>query len=46
MVFVELTQGAWEGMARVMDFDKKRLQKTALRREFAPREDVYRRNAG
>ena len=33
--FVELAHGAWEGIARVLDFDKKRLQKTALRQEFA-----------
>ena len=33
--FVELAQGAREGIARVLDFDKKRLQKTALRQEFA-----------
>jgi hypothetical protein len=34
--FVEWAQGAWEGIARALDFDKKRLQKTALQREFAP----------
>ena len=34
--FVELAQGAWERIARAMDFDKKRLQKTALRQEFHP----------
>ena len=33
---VELAQGVWERMARALDFDKKRLQKTALRQEFAP----------
>ena len=44
--FVELAQGAWERIDRAMDFDKKRLQKTALQREFAPREDTCRRNTG
>ena len=34
--FVELAQGAWERIARALDFDKKRLQKTALRQEFHP----------
>ena len=33
--FVELAQGAWERIPRALDFDKKRLQKTALQREFA-----------
>ena len=52
--FVEWAQGAWEGIARVLDFDKKRLQKTALRQEFARGsegevaldEDACRRNTG
>ena len=35
--FVQLLKGAWEGIARAVDFDKKLLQKTALEREFAPR---------
>ena len=44
--FVELAQGAWEGIARTLNFDKKRLQKTALQREFAPAsEGEARRNA-
>ena len=33
--FVEWAQGTWEGIARALDFDKKRLQKTALRQELA-----------
>ena len=32
--FVEWAQGAREGIARVLDFDKKRLQKTAMRQEL------------
>ena len=44
--FVEWAHGAWEGIVRALDFDKKRLQKTALRQELAPREDACRRNAG
>ena len=52
--FVELAQGAWEGIARAMDFDKKWLQKMALRQELAPGsegevalgEDACRRNTG
>jgi hypothetical protein len=35
--FVLLPKGTWEGIGRTVDFDKKRLQKTALEREFAPR---------
>ena len=52
--FVEWAQGTWEGIARALDFDKKRLQKTALRQEFARGsegkvalgEDACRRNTG
>ena len=33
--FVEWAQGVWEGIARALDFDKKRLQKTALQRELS-----------
>ena len=44
--FVEWAQGTWEGIVRALDFDKKRLQKTALRQELAPREDTCRRNTG
>ena len=52
--FVDLADGAWEGIARALDFDKKRLQKTALRQEFARDsegevalgEDTCRRNTG
>ena len=51
---VELVQGVWGRIARVLDFDKKRLQKTALRQEFARGsegkvaldEDACRRNTG
>ena len=44
--FVELAQGVWERIARALYFDKKRLQKMALQREFAPCEDTCRRNTG
>ena len=52
--FVEFAQGAWERIVRALDFDKKRLQKTALRQEFArasegesvASEDACRRNTG
>jgi hypothetical protein len=44
--FVEWAQGAREGIARALDFDKKRLQKTALRQKLAPGEDTCRRNTG
>ena len=52
--FVEWAQGAREGIARALDFDKKRLQKTALRQELARDsegevalgEDTCRRNTG
>ena len=52
--FVEWAQEAWEGIVRALDFDKKRLQKTALRQELARSsegkvalgEDACRRNAG
>jgi hypothetical protein len=41
--FVQLLKGTWEGIGRAVDFDKKRLQKTALEQEFAPREECGRR---
>ena len=44
--FVKLAQGTVERIAWAMDFDRKRPQKTALQREFAPREDTCRRNTG
>ena len=52
--FVEWAQGTWEGIVRALDFDKKRLQKTSLRQEFAwgsegevaLGEDTCRRNTG
>ena len=34
--FVGFAQGAWKRIARARDFDKTRLQKTALQRGFAP----------
>jgi len=44
--FVGVAQGGWERIARALDFDEKRLQKTALQGEFAPREDACCRNSG
>ena len=43
--FVEWAQGTWEGIVRALDFDKKRLQKTALRQELA-RGSEGRRGSG
>jgi len=44
--FVDLAHGVWKRIAWALDFDKKRLQKTALQQEFALGEDACRRNTG